>query len=61
MDAGGHNLVHLQLHVEPLEPRPGVLELLRRLRPHWKPREVHMKVAPRSVRHTCEPPLGFSQ
>lgn len=44
MDGGGRNLLHLQLQVDPLEPQPGVLELLRRLRPHWKPQEVHMKV-----------------
>lgn len=37
-------LLHLQLHVDPLEPRRGVLELLRSLRPQWKPQEVHMKV-----------------
>lgn len=40
----GQKLLHLQLQVDPLEPRAGVLELLRRLRPHWDPQHVHMKV-----------------
>lgn len=39
------NLIHLQVQVDPLEPRGGVLELLRRLRPLWKPQEVQLKVA----------------
>ncbi|CAF89876.1 unnamed protein product, partial [Tetraodon nigroviridis] len=37
------NLIHLQVQVDPLEPRGGVLELLRRLRPLWKPQEVQLK------------------
>lgn len=40
----GQKLLHLQLQVDPLEPRAGVLELLGRLRPHWDPQHVHMKV-----------------
>lgn len=45
MDGGGQKLLHLQVQVDPLEPRGGVLELLRRLRPLWKPQEVRLKVA----------------
>lgn len=44
MDSGRENLLHLHLHIDELEPRGGILELLRRLRPQWKPQDIHMKV-----------------
>lgn len=56
MDGGSQNLLHLQLQVDPLEPRRGVLELLRRLRPQWKPQEVHLKVV---LRFCCTCLTGF--
>lgn len=61
----GQNLLHLQLHVDPLEPRRGVLELLRRLRPQWTPQDVHMKVTAttvlRTLLHVSDWLLVFSQ
>lgn len=36
-------LLHLDVHVDELEPRRGILDLLRRLRPQWKEQDVKMK------------------
>ncbi|XP_056908046.1 ethanolamine kinase 1 isoform X1 [Takifugu flavidus] len=43
MDGGRENLLHLYLHIDELEPRGGILELLRSIRPQWKPQDIHMK------------------
>lgn len=44
MDGSRENLLHLHLHIDELEPCGGILELLRRLRPQWKPQDINMKV-----------------
>lgn len=36
-------LLHLDVRVDELEPRRGILDLLRRLRPQWKEQDVQMK------------------
>ncbi|XP_059190620.1 ethanolamine kinase 2 isoform X2 [Centropristis striata] len=39
----GSQLLHVDLHIDEEEPRRGVLELLRRLRPHWEEQDIQMK------------------
>ncbi|XP_034444920.1 ethanolamine kinase 1 [Hippoglossus hippoglossus] len=44
MDAGaGKRLLHVDIHINELEPWRGILELLSRLRPHWKAQDIQMK------------------
>lgn len=38
-------LLHLDVCVDEQKPRGGVLELLGRLRPQWKPQDIKMKVS----------------
>lgn len=38
-------LPHVDIHVDEVEPRQGVLDLVRRLRPHWKLQDVQMKAS----------------
>ncbi|XP_035521454.1 ethanolamine kinase 1-like [Morone saxatilis] len=39
----GNQLLHVDIHIDQLEPRCGILDLLRRLRPHWKAQDIQMK------------------
>ncbi|KAM8891384.1 ethanolamine kinase 2 [Spinachia spinachia] len=39
----GNRLLHVDLQVDEREPRQGVLDLLSRLRPHWKAKDIQMK------------------
>ncbi|TKS73937.1 Ethanolamine kinase 2 [Collichthys lucidus] len=47
MDGGsadsGNKLLHVDLYIDDLEPRKGILELLRRLRPLWKEKDIELK------------------
>ncbi|XP_034031764.1 ethanolamine kinase 1-like isoform X2 [Thalassophryne amazonica] len=36
-------LLHVDVHVDELEPHRGILELLSRLRPHWNAHDIQMK------------------
>jgi hypothetical protein len=49
MDGGSKctraQLLHLDVCVDEQKPRGGVLELLGRLRPQWKPQDIKMKVS----------------
>ncbi|XP_029992493.1 ethanolamine kinase 1 [Sphaeramia orbicularis] len=36
-------LLHVEIHIDEHEPRRGILELLRRLRPQWNSGEIQMK------------------
>lgn len=38
-------LPYVDVHVDEVEPRQGVLDLVRRLRPHWKLQDVQMKAS----------------
>lgn len=38
-------LHHIDVHVDELEPRKGILDLLRRLCPQWKPHDIQMKAS----------------
>ncbi|KAF6721542.1 Ethanolamine kinase 1 [Oryzias melastigma] len=39
----GNQLLHVDIHVDEHEPRRGILELLSKLRPHWKAEDIQMK------------------
>uniref|UniRef100_A0A8C7Z084 ethanolamine kinase n=1 Tax=Oryzias sinensis TaxID=183150 RepID=A0A8C7Z084_9TELE len=39
----GNQLLHVDIHIDEHEPRRGILELLSRLRPHWKADDIQMK------------------
>ncbi|KAM3869900.1 ethanolamine kinase 2 [Diretmus argenteus] len=39
----GDRLLHLDIHVDEQDSRGGILDLLRRLRPHWKPQDIQTK------------------
>uniref|UniRef100_A0A3P9JK55 ethanolamine kinase n=1 Tax=Oryzias latipes TaxID=8090 RepID=A0A3P9JK55_ORYLA len=39
----GNQLLHVDIHIDEHEPRRGILELLSRLRPHWKAADIQMK------------------
>ncbi|RVE71289.1 hypothetical protein OJAV_G00050420 [Oryzias javanicus] len=39
----GKQLLHVDIHVDEHEPRRGILELLSKLRPHWKAEDIQMK------------------
>ncbi|XP_061578417.1 ethanolamine kinase 1-like [Cololabis saira] len=43
MDGSGNQLLHLDVQVDERGPRGGILDLLRRLRPHWKAQDIKMK------------------
>lgn len=47
MDEGSavarNQLLHVNIHIDELDPRRGVLDLLRRLRPQWKTQDIQMK------------------
>ena len=43
--ATGGILLHLDIHVDEEKPRLGILELLKRLRPQWKTKDIQMKVS----------------
>lgn len=45
MDSGslGDQLLNLDIHVDEREPWRGVLDLLSRIRPHWKAEDIQMK------------------
>lgn len=55
MDSGltlsKNQLFHVDIYVDELEPRTGILKLLSRLRPHWKTQDIQMKVR----QHLCTP------
>lgn len=38
-------LPHVDVHIDEVEPRQGVLDLVRRLRPQWKLQDVQMKAS----------------
>ncbi|KAM9376217.1 ethanolamine kinase 1 [Pholidichthys leucotaenia] len=39
----GHRLLHVDIYVDECKPCKGILDLLSRLRPHWKPQDIKMK------------------
>uniref|UniRef100_A0A7N8X1M1 ethanolamine kinase n=1 Tax=Mastacembelus armatus TaxID=205130 RepID=A0A7N8X1M1_9TELE len=39
----GNQILHLDIHIDEHQPRTGILELLSRLRPHWKEQDIQMK------------------
>uniref|UniRef100_A0AAQ4S885 ethanolamine kinase n=1 Tax=Gasterosteus aculeatus aculeatus TaxID=481459 RepID=A0AAQ4S885_GASAC len=39
----GNQLLHVDLQVDEHEPRRGILDLLSRLRPHWRAKDIQMK------------------
>ncbi|KAK9516293.1 hypothetical protein VZT92_024234 [Zoarces viviparus] len=39
----GNQLLHVDLQIDENEPRRGILDLLSRLRPNWKAKDIHMK------------------
>ncbi|XP_040019895.2 ethanolamine kinase 1 [Gasterosteus aculeatus] len=39
----GNQLFHVDLQVDEHEPRRGILDLLSRLRPHWRAKDIQMK------------------
>ncbi|KAM7397118.1 hypothetical protein PAMP_020115 [Pampus punctatissimus] len=41
--AAGNHLLHIDIHIDEHEPRKGILDLLSRLRPHWKTKDIQMK------------------
>ncbi|XP_023140031.2 ethanolamine kinase 2 isoform X1 [Amphiprion ocellaris] len=47
MDSGfagaGNQLLHVDVHIDKSEPHRGILDLLSRLRPHWKTQDIQMK------------------
>ncbi|XP_044048565.1 ethanolamine kinase 1 [Siniperca chuatsi] len=47
MDSGsagaGNQLLHVDIYINEHEPRRGILDLLSRLRPHWKAKDIQMK------------------
>ncbi|KAM4619243.1 ethanolamine kinase 1 [Polymixia lowei] len=44
MDSGsGEQLLHLDIHVDEVQPRRGILDLLSRLRPQWKEQDIQIK------------------
>ncbi|XP_067349884.1 ethanolamine kinase 2 isoform X2 [Channa argus] len=47
MDSGSNGvknqLLHVAIHIDENEPRAGILDLLSRLRPHWKAEDIQMK------------------
>nr|XP_046250657.1 ethanolamine kinase 1-like isoform X1 [Scatophagus argus] len=47
MDSGsagaGNQLLHLDVQIDELNPRRGILDLLKRLRPRWKAQDIQMK------------------
>lgn len=49
MDSGpagaGNQLLHVDVQIDELEPRRGILDLLRRLRPRWKAQDIQMKAS----------------
>lgn len=49
MDGGsadsGNKLLHVDIHIDDLKPRKGILELLRRLRPLWKEQDIQLKAS----------------
>lgn len=44
-EASWKQLPHVDVRVDEVEPRQGVLDLVRRLRPHWKLQDVQMKAS----------------
>lgn len=55
MDRGsagaGKQLLHVDVGINELEPREGILDLLRRLRPHWKAQDIQMKASESLCQH----------
>ncbi|XP_047451337.1 ethanolamine kinase 1 [Mugil cephalus] len=43
MDCSGNQLLHVDIQIDEQEPRRGILDLLRRLRPHWRAEDIQMK------------------
>lgn len=39
----GNQLLHVDIHIDEHEPQRGILDLLSRLRPHWKAQDIQMK------------------
>ncbi|XP_041852430.1 ethanolamine kinase 1 [Melanotaenia boesemani] len=39
----GNQLLHVDIFIDEHEPHKGILDLLSRLRPHWKARDIQMK------------------
>lgn len=44
-ESADNQLLHVDIHIDEDVPRRGVLELLGRLRPHWKAEEIQMKAS----------------
>lgn len=49
MDSGSagskNQLLYVDVHVDKLEPRQGILDILRRLRPQWKAQDIQIKAS----------------
>ncbi|XP_068170307.1 ethanolamine kinase 2 [Antennarius striatus] len=41
--SAGSQLLHVDVHIDELEPLQGILVLLRRIRPEWKSQDIQMK------------------
>ncbi|XP_054475927.1 ethanolamine kinase 1 [Anoplopoma fimbria] len=41
--SAGNPLLHVDLQIDEHEPQRGILDLLRRLRPHWRAQDIQMK------------------
>lgn len=45
MDSRGNQLLHVDIQIDEQEPRRGILDLLSRLRPHWRAEDIQMKAS----------------
>lgn len=41
----GNQLLHVDVHIDEMEPNRGILDLLKKLRPQWKVQDIQMKVS----------------
>lgn len=41
--AAGNQLLHVDIYIAEHEPRMGILDLLSRIRPHWKAQDIQMR------------------
>ncbi|XP_013882056.1 ethanolamine kinase 1 [Austrofundulus limnaeus] len=43
MDGSKNQLLHVDIYIDEHDPRKGILDLVRRLRPNWKAQDIQMK------------------
>lgn len=41
----GNQLLHVDVHIDEVEPNRGILDLLKKLRPQWKLQDIQIKVS----------------